>query len=89
MKLKCKVTKVQYLDSVRDLTLKDVEIANLEKKIFDLTVKNRDTLYDNILESLGEMYCKLDILKQEREILHNVFSKTQNDFFSFHKNKDK
>lgn len=87
MKLRDKITKVEYLDTVRELALKDIEIANLEKKIFNLTVKNIDSFYDDILESLGEMYYKLDTLKEERKILQHLFLITRNDFFSSYKNK--
>lgn len=83
MKFNGRITKEGYLDEVRELALKDVEIVNLEKKIYNLTVKNIDILYDDILESLGEMYYKLDLLKQERETLKNNLSKIQNAFCSF------
>lgn len=69
-----KVTYTMYLDEVKELAWKDIEIMNLEKDINKMLVKNSSSLCDNILSELGELYCKMETLKQERDVLKDSLS---------------
>lgn len=64
-----KVTYTMYLDEVKELAWKDIEIMKLEKDINKMLVKNSSNLNDDVLSDLGELYCKMETLKQERAIL--------------------
>ena len=64
-----KVTYTMYLDEVKELAWKDIEIMKLEKDINKMLVKNSSSLCDDVLSELGELYCKMEILKQERDTL--------------------
>lgn len=66
-----KITYVMYLDSIRELALKDIEIINLKKRLDEILTNNENYLYDEILSELGDIYFNLENLKQERDILKN------------------
>lgn len=78
--MKNKTTYTMYLDDVKDLALKDIEIIQLEQNINKMLVNNSDDLYDDILSDLGEAYFKLETLKNERDILRNNFLQSRKEY---------